>query len=358
MQSDFPFAGSFLADPRRFVLRHGLLCTILSAVFSLPLAGAGYFDAEGFIRQLPTAEEIDAAFPLGGPDPVEAAAKRSAAYRLVGVVIAESNGRDGSPANLSPVESTAYRQYSDAGPVSVRQEMGWPRVGFGGNRDIERYDNLLTDYVWRNKGMAEEFAAEFSKKLFAGKEHLLPETFLETRAQRALISFSGLLALFFGICVGTAIAKPWKFFREGVLVSMGSGIAKTTPGLVSMTYLERNHLSLGDKRWGTTALSPRIDAALEAALESRFPIRVGMGRTVFRNWALSVKSPAEAVREPVITFCLHTFFLLPIVTLLAVVCAAFMGPATGSGLVALFSMAAAASFGAGLVFKNLLAWIA
>jgi hypothetical protein len=123
-----------------------------------------------------------------------------------------------------------------------------------------------------------------------------------------------------------------------------------------MTYNSRNHLNIGQKKLGTTVTSMRIDDALEAAMDLGAPVRVGLGWTFWRNWALCVKGPAETVREPFLSFVIQTFLVTPILGVIGVIAAALLGAAAGSGHVSVFSMAFVAAYTAALMLKNILAW--
>lgn len=326
-------------------------------LFALGTAQAYAFDAAHFMRKLPTAAEIEAAYPLGGEDPVDAAARRAAAFKLVGVVIAKSNGRNGAPSNLGTAEYDVYRTYNDDGPSTVRKAMGWSPF-CAGDKDCERFDSLVLDYMWRNKKKAKAFGHDVRDKLFAGKEDMLPDDMRYSnvkggdsveaaRTGVALLTFVG------GLAAGLFAAAPWSFAREGAITSLGSGVAKSSGG---MTYNSRNHVGVGAKKLGTTITSLRIDDALGEAMTLGAPVRVGVGWSFWRHWALCVKGPAETVREPFLSFFIQTFLVTPILGAVGVVAAAILGAAVGSGHVSVFSMAFVATYTAGVIVKNLLAW--
>ncbi len=317
--------------------------------------GAASASAESayFLKQMPASEEIDAAFPLEGRDPVDAAARRAAAYKLVGIVIAKSEGRNGAPSNLSAAEFDIYRAYSDQGPADVRVAMGWPAVFCSGDKDCERFDSLVLDYVWRDKRKAEAFGSEFRNKLFSGKEALLPDNLRYSKQKRDADTGVAVMTLLAGLAVGLFAASPWAKAREGVIKSLGSGITKSSGGL---TYNARNHLNIGDKRLGTTITSMRLDDALTHAMNLGAPVRVGLGWSFWRNWALCVKGPTETVREPFLSFVIQTFAVTPILGCVGLVAAAILGAAVGSGHVSVFAMSFVAAYTVGLVLKNMLAW--
>ena len=327
-------------------------CAALS--FCLTLAAPAQAQkSDYFLKQMPTAAEIEAAYPLGGSDPVDAAARRAAAFKLAGVVIAKSNGRNGAPANLSAAEFDVYRAYSDQGPLKVREAMGWPAVFCGGDKDCDRFDSLVLDYVWRDKKKAEAFGHDFRDKLFVGKETMLPDKLRYSKAKRDADTGAAMLTLLAGLAAGLFAAAPWAIAREGAITSLGSGVTKSNGG---MTYNARNHVNIGQKRLGTTVTSMRVDDALNDAMNLGAPVRVGFGWTFWRNWALCVKGPAEAVREPFLSFVIQTFLVTPLLGAIGVVAAAILGAAVGSGHVSVFSMAFVAVYTAALMLKNLLAW--
>lgn len=323
------------------------------------LAPAHAQDSARFLRNMPTIEQIEEAFPLGGDDPVDAAARQVAAFKVAGDVIAAGpEGRNGSLANMNPVEAKAYDAYSITAPQAVRDEMGWPRVVCAGNADCIRYDTLVTDYVWRDKKKSDAFRAEFREKLFAGKEAMLPDRHRYNKATRDGQTFNAVLTLVGGLVLGLFVAQPLRRAREGEIRSLGSGVIKQTQSAITLTYNSRNHITIGDKKLGTTVTSPRIDDALTSAMDLGGPVRVGIGWTFWRNWALCVRGPAETVREPFFSFVLQTFIVIPVLTLFAIVAAAFLGPITGSGHVAVFAMAFVPAYAAGQVIKNVRAWLA
>lgn len=308
---------------------------------------------DAFIRQLPSAAEIEAAYPLGGSDPVDAAARRAAAFKVTAIVLAKSNGRNGAPSNLDTAEFDVYRAYSDQGPYKVREAMDWPQAFCGGDKDCERFDSLVLDYVWRDKRKAEAFGQEFRDKLFAGKEAMLPDELRYSKAKRDTETGVALMTFLGGIAAGLFAAAPWARAREGAITSLGSGVSKSSG---FMTYNARNHVSIGEKRLGTTVTSMRIDDALSSAMDLGAPVRVGIGWTFWRNWALCVKGPAETVREPFLSFVIQTFLVTPLLGAIGLIAAAILGFAVRSGHVSVFSMAFVAAYTAALMLKNLLAW--
>lgn len=328
------------------------LCAALICCLS-SLSAAQAQNPDYFVKQMPTAAEIEAAYPFGGSDPVDAAARRAAAFKVVGIVLAKSNGRNGAPSNLSAAEFEVYRTYSDDGPFAVRKAMGWPPAFCGGDKDCERYDSLVLDYLWRNKKKAAAFGYDVRDKLFAGKESMLPDDMRYSKAERDAGTGVALLTLLGGLAAGLLAAAPWSIAREGAITSLGSGVTKSSGG---MTYNSRNHVGIGKKKLGTTVTSMRVDDALSAAMELGAPVRVGLGWTFWRNWALCVKSPVETVREPFLSFVIQTFLVTPILGAVGVVAAAILGAAVGSGHVSVFSMAFVATYTAGLMVKNILAW--
>ncbi|GJL93310.1 hypothetical protein [Hyphococcus sp.] len=328
---------------------------LVSVFWFSTIAAALAFDSVRYMKQLPAAADIEAAYPLGGKDPVDAAARRAAAYKLMGVVLAKSNGRNGAPGNLNAAEFDVYRTYSDNGPSNVRSEMGWPPVFCSGDKDCERFDSLVLDYVWRDKKKSRPFGAEFRDKLFAGKEVMLPDELRYSKAKRDADTGAALLTLLAGLAVGLFAASPWARAREGAITSLGSGVTKMGGG---MTYNSRNHLTVGDKRLGTTVTSMRLDDALTSAMDLGAPVRVGLGWTFWRHWALCVKGPAETVREPVFSFFIQTLVVTPILGVVGFIAAALLGAAVGSGHVSVFAMSFVAAYVLGLIVKNILAWLA
>lgn len=323
------------------------------ALFLFFLSSAQAQGSDYFLKQMPTAAEIEAAYPLGGSDPVDAAARRAAAFKVVGIVLAKSNGRNGAPSNLSAGEFEVYRTYSDDGPFAVRKAMGWPPAFCGGDKDCERFDSLVLDYVWRNKKEAAAFGYDIRDTLFAGKESMLPDDMRYSKAKRDTDTGVAFMTLLAGLAAGLFAAAPWSIAREGAITSLGSGVTKSSGG---MTYNSRNHVTIGKKKLGTTVTSLRVDDALSAAMDLGAPVRVGLGWTFWRNWALCIKGPVETVREPFLSFVIQTFLVTPILGGVGLIAAAILGAAVGSGHVSVFSMAFVAVYTAGLIVKNLLAW--
>ena len=316
---------------------------------------AAHAQNSAYLDQLPARADIEAAFPLGGDDPVDAAARQIAAFSIVSDTILKTARDRGS--DFTATEQAAYNAARFEALFRVREGLGYPRVACGDNEECWRFDNLLLDYQWRDEKKAAAFRQEFAAKLYpsGGAPSAMR---LDPSASPATVSagFRPMqwLGILGGLAAGLFLTWPGGAIIRGQVTALGSGIVRDQ-GLE--TFNRRHRIKIGTKKLGTSVTSARIDDALLSALNSGSNAAVGAGWVMWFRWILSVSADGDTEREGFISFAGRT---IPLVPLLALIAGAVSG-------IALYYMAGPAGAFAGVFFflgagigqvlSNIRAWL-
>jgi len=324
------------------------------ATFAGFCASAGAQDIS-YLKSLPTPAEIEAAFPIDGDDRIDAAAKQQAAFSLVADAINNRAKERRTMVKFTPEESELHGLYAIDASNRIRTSIGYPILGCGGDKDCERFDNLYREYLWLSKKKSAAFRAEFRQK-FPAAAMTLPAAGATTGPGGDVKMFDWLLIMA-AIALGVAAARPWKAVYRGRITQMGSGVARTSSGVISETFNRRNRVTIGAKKLGETVTSTRMDDALLNAMQSGAEAAVGTGWVLWWRWILSVDCGGDKEREPFLSFLTRTLILSPLFAIIAALIAGFGArlflPLNIAGPIGIFVLV----FGLTQIVSNTLAWI-
>ena len=296
------------------------------ALLAIAAFGASAFAQDAaYLKALPAPAEIEAAFPIEGDDRIDAAAKQQAAFSLAADAINERARERKTMIRFTPEEAALHTAYSVDASNRIRKSMGYPTLGCGGDKDCERFDALYREYLWRSKKKSAAFKAEFREKFPAAAAAVLPPAAAE--AARAVaggdVRTTDWLLILAAVSLGAAAARPWKAVYRGQITQMGSGVSRTSSGIISETFNRRNRIKIGAKKLGETVTSMRMDDALMSAMHSGSDAAVGTGWVLWWRWILSVNCDGEKEREPFLSFLTRTLILSPLFAVVAALIAGF-----------------------------------
>ncbi|WOI54680.1 hypothetical protein [Parvularcula sp. LCG005] len=330
-----------------------MIARLLLVLFVFALS-VGSADAQNpnYLKTLPTPEELEAAFPLGGEDPIDAAARQAAAFSIVSDTILLT-ARD-RKSDFTPPERAAFDNYKYTAEHRIRASQGWPKLGCGSNADCQRYENLLIDYQWRDKKKSRAFEKEFKEKLYGN--YSVPEHMPVATAATSDVQFRPLqwAAILIGLGLGVFAAQPHRAKLQGPVSVLGSGI---TDSQGFETFNRRHRVTIGDRKLGTTITSANIDDALHHALQSGDRATVGVGWMLWMRWILSVRHGSDIEREGPLSFLARTVLLTPLVTIIAVLVSGFILNMFAGPVIVFLATTFLLAFGVTQMVTNFRSWL-
>lgn len=324
------------------------LCILILAVLT---GGAGAQNVS-YLDSLPTQTEIEEAFPLGGEDPIDSAARQTAAFSIVSDTILKT-ARE-RKADFTPQERLAYDAARFDADARIRESFGWDKLGCGSDADCYRYEEAVIDYQRGDKKKAKAFRRDFQTRLYGN-------TVMPDNMSGASMSLSDVkvaptdwIAILVGLALGILAAHPFRALRRGVVTALGSGIVREA-GLE--TFNRRHRIKIGNTKLGTTITSARMDDALINSLNSGGESVVGVGWILWMRWILSVRQGGETEREGLVSFLSRTLLLIPVASAIGVGIMAFALNIVADQALVLLGAIFVLAFGITSIFVNFRAWL-
>ncbi|MBB35476.1 MAG: hypothetical protein CME89_08465 [Hirschia sp.] len=336
-----------------FSLQRILAVRVLYAALLLPLlCMPAIAQVDGYLKTLPTPDEIIAAFPIEGEgkERLDAAARQQAAFNHVSTIIYRNAHERSKPLKFTLQEEKAYKALDEDARARIRSLMGYPPYLCGNNSDCQDFESRVIDYGWRNKKMARAFEKDLNTRLF-------PQNIVHHTPQSVATSWMKFLTALGGLVLGIFIARPWRVFYHGTLESLGSGITVEGSGAIRMVENRRNHIRIGNTEIGEAILSQRMDDELNAALDSNAQLAIGVGRIFIWRWVLFIRNGNRVLRANFFGVLGRALLLIPFFSILAAIVALMLVSSIASLPIALGVCLFCIGLGLGQILANIRAWL-
>lgn len=313
------------------------------------LAIAAPAAAQAYLNDIPSPEEIEAAFPITGEGDarLDAAARQEAAFSYFSTIIYRAANKRSKPMTFTPQEQALYDALSDQPKARIRADLGFPPRLCGPDKTCQKYEDLVIDYSWRNKKMSAPLNREIEAAFGLNQKD----------PRSAALGWTILFMWIAAPVAGFLLARPWGVIYSGEIGSIGSGVVMEGGGLFRMAEVRRNHLQIGRRKIGDFVMTQRMADALDDAAGTGGPVKLGIGRVLHLRWLLSVAAAGRTERAHAGGALLRQIVLIPFFSLVAAVLALIVVSIFAGPYIALAAAFFFIGAGVGQFLTNLRAWM-